>query len=113
MQKKPQRIFTAKDSGKEVTLKVGETFGIQLETNPSTGYGWYFVVSENPFLPISTTSLNDASKTPRPPGAPTTQLSIFKADKVGERSIAMIYIRLFELKAAPTKTFQLRVVVKK
>lgn len=36
------RIYTKADSGQSIELKIGQTAAIQLEENPTTGYGWEF-----------------------------------------------------------------------
>ena len=36
------RIYTRADSGQSIELEIGQTATIQLEENPTTGYGWEF-----------------------------------------------------------------------
>ena len=39
-------VYTGADSGKTVQEPLGETFGIRLQANPSTGYSWNLSLSE-------------------------------------------------------------------
>jgi predicted secreted protein len=36
----PSRLLTVKDNGQSISLHTGDVFGIDLESNPSTGYEW-------------------------------------------------------------------------
>ncbi len=100
-------------SGKEVTVAVGDSLIVTLESNPSTGFSWALADNsdervlqqvDHEFVPPETTG------TPVP-GQGGEEVWTFRALKEGTSTISMEYIRPWEEDAEPAETFGLTVVV--
>ncbi|MCL4562314.1 MAG: protease inhibitor I42 family protein [Chloroflexi bacterium] len=100
---------TGQDAGKTVSLAVGQTLVVTLEGNPTTGYNWYAVETENAVLeqvgePVF--SANTALL-----GSSGMISLVFRATAHGQQDLALAYERSFEKGVAPLKTFTMTVVV--
>lgn len=111
MQTKP-RVITRAALNKEIKLKLGETFTIQLDANPTTGYGWYLLSGKDPWKLVSRKYAMDSSK-PGMVGVGGKETFTFKAESVGSGFLRLLYLRSFEEKINPDKTFQVRITVLK
>jgi len=100
---------TADATGTAVTLHVGDTLEIQLDGNPTTGYGWQIARDESGVL----TAKGDPTYTADSDsiGSGGTYLFSFTADKVGEADVNLVYSRSWEADVAPISSFTLHVVV--
>ncbi len=104
----------ASADGSTQQLAVGEVMGIALESNPSTGYGW-FANSTNPDV---IASMGDpvyqeptASTTPIV-GAAGTEIFYFQAMATGTATLTLEYKKGWETEVAPEKTITIMVEVK-
>ena len=71
--------LTAADSGRAITLRIGQELTLNLESNPSTGYRWFLANTESSVL-ISVGK--SAFKQGRPmPGAGGVESWTFRAPK--------------------------------
>ncbi len=98
-------------SGKELTLAVGGTLTVTLESNVTTGHRW----DENVNIGATTVMRQTNHKYQSPatpiPGAGGREVWKFKALKAGKSTISMVYKRPFEPNSPPARTFTLTVVV--
>ncbi len=102
-------IFQENEMKTSLSVKFGETFRFELESNPSTGFEWFeqhdpaiLELVSRKFLPSSHTRLV---------GSSGTQIFIFKATAKGETTIELVYKRQWEKNVPPTKRVLCRVKV--
>lgn len=100
----------AKDNGRQIELEIGQTLAISLEGNPSTGYTWEMVESEDSILrqvgEIEFEAESDLV------GAPGTQTLRFQAVESGQTELKLVYHRPWETDVEPLETFTLQVTVR-
>jgi inhibitor of cysteine peptidase len=96
-------------------LKVGEVMVITLESNPSTGYGW-FATSSNPDILAQNGESQyqepQSSSTTSVVGAAGTETLSFQALKAGTATLTLDYKRGWETDVAPEKTITITMEVK-
>ncbi len=101
--------------GSTQKLKKGEVLSITLESNPSTGYGWFATIS-NPVVLVQMGEpqyQESASSSSTPViGAAGTQIFYFQAAETGTTTLTLEYKRSFETNVAPEKTVSMTVEVK-
>ena len=105
--------LTEKDSGRTLHLDKGDTFTIQLASNPTTGFQWkidasaydkeVMSVRDDTFVPPDT-------DTPVC-GAPGKHRFSFQAEKSGRTGLRLIYARPWEKDRKPVQEFNLVVIV--
>ncbi|MCX6011910.1 MAG: protease inhibitor I42 family protein [Chloroflexi bacterium] len=101
-------------SGKEVTLTVGDTLTVTLDSNKTTGYSW----NENATISDSTVIQQEDHKYNVPEtsapvvGAGGKEVWTFKSLKAGKSIISMEYRQPWMTNSAPAKTFSLTVNIK-
>jgi inhibitor of cysteine peptidase len=78
-------------TGTTVTLHVGDALEIQLDGNPTTGYGWEIISDES--------------------GVGGTYVFGFMAEEAGETDVNLVYERSWETDVAPIASFTFHVVV--
>jgi inhibitor of cysteine peptidase len=96
-------------------LSVEDIMAVTLESNPSTGYGW-FAASSNPDV-VAQTGENQyeapSSSTNEPVvGAPGKETIYLKATSAGTATITLEYKRGWETDVSPEKTLTITVEVK-
>lgn len=76
-------------SGSEITIAVGDTIGITIAENPTTGYMWNFTI------PDGLTLLDDTFTPPaRPiPGAGGQRSLVIRGDREGTYTVSGVYYR--------------------
>ena len=99
---------TERDNARAINLK-GEVLVLNLESNPSTGYGWQ-VQGLNPGILRQLDASEWLPSAPDKLGAPGTQVLRFAAVGKGRTTLELVYARAWET-AAPAKTFSLEVSV--
>jgi inhibitor of cysteine peptidase len=106
------RQLVALDNGKTFAFKVGETFEVVLEQNPSTGYTWQMdsvptgilkQVGEPTFVP----------KDPKLLGSPGKVTFRFQTVAEGQGVLKMILHRKVETNVPPDRRFQVTLSVQK
>ena len=100
---------TADASGTTVTLHVGDTLEIQLDGNPTTGYGWEIIPDESGVLTVTGDPTYTADS--ELIGSGGTYLFSLTADEAGEADVNLVYSRSWEADVAPASSFTLHVVV--
>lgn len=104
--------LTDKDTGRILHLDRGDTFTIQLVSNPTTGYLWKF---DNPLFDESVMILRgDRYIQPQEQlaGAPGKRSLTFLAEGSGRTGLKLIYVRPWEKNQRPAQEFNLMVIVK-
>lgn len=104
--------LTEKDSGKTLHLDRGDTFTIQLVSNPTTGYLWQF--GTPPYDESVMILRGDKYIRPQEQlaGAPGKRSLSFLAEGSGRTGLRLIYVRPWEKNRAPAQEFNLMVIVK-
>jgi len=91
----------------ELTVKAGDVFKIELESNATTGYEW-FVKYDDKILNFKKSEyISPASQ--KLLGSPGKQIFIFSAIKKGETTIEFAYKRHWEKDKLPAKTIMYKV----
>jgi len=88
------KILTEKDKNKEVILRRGEVFAVTLSSNPSTGYSWYLLTSQNNIWKLEKRSFKEGARDRD--GAPGTETLVFGAMRKGGSFPPLVYLRWFE-----------------
>jgi inhibitor of cysteine peptidase len=90
------KVYGAGDS---IRVSTGQTFVVELEANPTTGYSWASETNPNAELVKSTQVTNSTL-----PGAPGMQQLTFRATASGSSTLVLNYARPFEPDAPPAQT---------
>lgn len=99
------------DDNRQIQVKVGQTFGIDLEANLSTGYSWYLVNMDTGILE----QVGEPEFNQNPPpkegwtGAPGRLKFSFKVIGKGTSDIRLDYSRSWE-KEPPMKTYSVKII---
>lgn len=89
--------LTDESNGKDVFVKVGQTFTIALSENPTTGHRWIFAQTGGPICSL----LGDSFKRrKRLVGSPGVHEWRFRADAPGTTTIEMRLTREWDPKSA-------------
>lgn len=107
----PQNIFIAyeADSGRAVTMRVGDELQITLAENPTTGYVWSVVTNdESALIPAGEPSYEAESDRI---GAGGRRTFTFRAAAPGASALQLVNARPWETAVTPAKTFELSVEV--
>lgn len=86
-----------------IDVAVDDTFAIELEANPSTGYSWELAAPLDEAIVVSLGSDHEAGDSDAV-GAPGTQQLSFKAVGEGSTTISLQYVRPWETDVAPAET---------
>jgi C1A family cysteine protease len=100
---------TERDSGRAIALN-GEVLVLNLESNPSTGYGWQ-VRGLDPRILRQVDTTDWLPDMPGKLGGSGTQVLRFAATGKGRASLDLTYVRPWETTAAPARSFSLEVNV--
>jgi inhibitor of cysteine peptidase len=103
----------ADDNGSQVQLERGQILVITLESNPSTGYRWEVVESEESIVQQKGEAVFKSSDTrdSPPPGTGGTETFRFEARSAGDVALKLVYHRSWEEGVEPLETFTLQVEV--
>lgn len=104
--------LTEKDSGRTLHLDKGDTFTVQLVSNPTTGYLWKLGVP--PYDESVMIMRGDRYIQPDEQlcGAPGKRSLTFLAEGSGRTGLRLVYVRPWEKNQPPAKEFNLMVIVK-
>jgi len=102
--------ITAGDDGKTITMNMGQTLDVTLDGNVTTGYNWIMQSMDPAILkqvgdPVYTPESNQI-------GAPGKIVLTLQPVKTGQANLVLNYMRPFEKKYCPSRTFQVTIVVK-
>jgi len=78
---------------KEITILTGNTVYVKLEKNPSTGYSWYYTLSDSTRLQFVGEEVFRSSYEQPVAGEPVIRVWKFMAAKKGRASITFTYYR--------------------
>jgi predicted secreted protein len=87
------QVLTAANNNGTAPLRVGETFQIVLEANPSTGYTWQVAGVDTSILQLGDVEFRPTSDLL---GAPEEQIIPFTALRSGETAVDLRYKRPWE-----------------
>jgi len=102
--------LTREDSGREISLKVGEVVEIALSASGAAGYMWYFNHLDPKYLELT----GEESRVPsgeRLTGAPLTKIWRLRARKEGETEMDMSLYRVWEGKEKAIDSFKIKVKI--
>jgi predicted secreted protein len=115
MQNSPDGMtITERDNKSQIQIALGGILTVKLEAIPGTGYAWHVVRNDPGLLrpmgeAVFEPRLEDMGK--KIVGAPEDQVFRFKAQSKGSDILLLEYVRKWEKKAAPLKTFSVTVQV--
>lgn len=102
----------AGSDGSRGEMAVGQTLAVTLDANPTTGYGWERVLSEDGVLQqVGETEFQRAATDKDKVGVGGQEILRFKAEKAGQTTLDLVYHRPWEKDAEPVGTFTVQVVV--
>ena len=104
--------LTDANNGGQVTVKVGQTINLQLEANPSTGFGWE-VSQVDPTLLAQEGDKTYAPASQNTPvaGGGGWEYFRFTVQQKGETTLRLIYHRAWEKGIEPAKTFEVKIQI--
>jgi len=104
--------FTEKDSGRPVEIRLGDSFTVELKSNPSTGYGWK--MKDSPTEPRIIEMKAESFTAPQGVscGAPGKKFYRFSAVSRGKTTLHLLYLRPWEKPPRPAAEFKLPVTVR-
>ena len=105
-------VLTEADKGKEIKVKLGQTFTLKLPSNPTTGYSWFLLTGPSPWASVSRKYAQSPAR-PGMVGVGGTETFTFKATSVGAGYLRLFYARPFEEKLDPESAWQVRIDVAK
>lgn len=103
--------YTGDVSG-SVTLKVGDTFIIRLESNPTTGYSWALAKPESDIVEQVSKVYEPSNTSENIVGSGGTEVWTFKAKAKGQIILTFQYIRPWEKDIPPIKEETYSIIVK-
>lgn len=103
------QIITEAENGKNIRMKNGEIFILQLRENPSTGYSWELNVSEG--LDILSDGYTQDQAPEGQVGVPGTHSWTIEAVSLGSQQVNGIYKRPWENMTGTEENFTLNVEV--
>jgi inhibitor of cysteine peptidase len=106
----PPVQVTVADANRQIVLRAGQELVVNLESNRSTGYGWFLSEVVNPVL----TSLGKPvyNRNSTLPGASGLESWRFQATKAGNEKLKLEYRRPWERNLPAAKTVLFDVSVK-
>jgi len=102
-------VSNENEMSKNLSIKLGETFELEFQSNPSTGFEW-FEQHDTTVLQLVSSKYRQNSNN-RIVGNPGTQTFVFKAVGKGKTTIEFVYKRSWEKDIPPAKKVLYRVEV--
>jgi inhibitor of cysteine peptidase len=100
------------ESSGSLKLKVGDTFVIKLESNPTTGYSWSLAESDSKVVKQVSSVYEPEKTAPNIVGSGGTEVWTFKAFAKGETKLTFNYARPWEKGIPPIKEEIYTIIVK-
>ena len=97
--------LTESDSGRELSVAVGDAIEITLPENPGTGYRWIVKTGGEPCLSLQSERFERGATVP---GRSGVHRWTFRVTAAGSAALEMNYVRPWEKEAAPARSFTLR-----
>ncbi|OFW66423.1 MAG: hypothetical protein A2Z12_05185 [Actinobacteria bacterium RBG_16_68_21] len=101
-------VYSAGDDGRSIEVKVGESFTVVLEGNPTTGYSWQVEGVDEAILSVGEPDYKSDSDLV---GSGGTFTFTFTALSAGESQVRLGYSRPWE-SVAPLQSFTLNVTAR-
>jgi len=95
--------------GNKINTKVGETFSIKLDSNPTTGYSWQAEYDDS-FLELVDQGYVLPDESGDLVGAGGTEIFEFRALEEGQTTVTMIYKRSWEEEALEERVYKIVIV---
>jgi inhibitor of cysteine peptidase len=106
------KTLTVFDNNKQVNLAAGQTFVVELEARPTTGYRWDYQQEGNAALELVAGPRYQADATPSSlVGGSGREYFTFRAANAGQQTLKLEYHRPFEPDVAPVQTVVYNLVV--
>lgn len=106
------KTLTAFDNNKQVNLVVGQSFMVQLTSNPTTGYRWIYQQEGTAFVePVGEPRYQSGPAPVGMVGGAGTEYFTFKATSAGQQTLKLVYLRPFERDVAPVQTVTYNLVI--
>ncbi len=104
-------VYTEAHSGSTVTLAVGDSVRVMLESNPTTGFGWSVSsLDKNVMENADNSYVSGCLGEPEVAGCGGHELWTFTAAAQGSTALEMAYSRIWE-SVPPARTFTLNITV--
>ena len=104
--------YTMSDNNSDISVEIEGTFGISLESNPTTGYEWDAKEYDHSVLELVNTGYESAeNQTPPVVGAGGLQKWTFKGLKDGETTLKLVYLRSWEDEDSAVNEYLLHITV--
>lgn len=106
------RVLSEQDNGQTINLPRGARFVASLPGNPTTGYSWTLQgISGNAVVQDGKIAYNSAANPKKLVGSGGTFNAPFRAIEAGDSTISLQYIRPWEKRQAPARTFTAKIHV--
>ncbi len=103
-----QFVVTDSDSGKQISLAVGDGLTVRLAAQPGTGYGWQIEPDSTKLLALES---NTSAGLAAVPGGQDIQILTFRAGRPGTGRLRLGYRRPWQKSVPATKQFMLIVSI--
>ena len=104
--------YTMSNNNSDISVEIEGTFGISLESNPTTGYEWDAKEYDHSVLELVNTGYESAeNQTPPVVGAGGLQNWTFKGLKDGETTLKLVYLRSWEGEDSAVDEYLLHITV--
>jgi inhibitor of cysteine peptidase len=104
-----ENVYTSSDSGKTLTVSMGETFIVKLPENPSTGYSWNLTAGSG--LEVISDQYVPDSASRQIVGSGGYHTWTILASSPGTSAVSGIYKRPWEPASASDERFTLNIIV--
>ncbi|MDD5622469.1 MAG: protease inhibitor I42 family protein [Actinomycetota bacterium] len=106
------KALTEKNNGDSLNLKINDTIEIRLESNPTTGYGWFLSdKADSTIVSVTDPEFIEPKKDKELIGAGGYEIFTIKAISKGKTSIILNYERPWEEGVEPIETFEITISV--
>jgi inhibitor of cysteine peptidase len=106
------KTLTVFDNDKQINLAVGQSFMVQLASNPTTGYRWIYQQEGTAFLePVGEPRYQSGPAPIGTVGGGGTEYFAFKATNIGQQTLKLEYLRPFVRDVPPVQTVSYNLVV--
>jgi inhibitor of cysteine peptidase len=106
------KTLTIFDNNKQINLAVGESFVVELEMNPTTGYRWDYQQEGNAILePVGMPRYQAGAAPVGMVGGIGREYFSFRAANAGQQTLKLEYHRPFERDVAPLQTVVYNLVI--
>ena len=104
--------LTDANNGGQLTVKAGQTINLQLEANPSTGFGWKVSQVDTMLLAQEgDKTYVPASQNEPVAGGSGWEVFHFTVQQKGETTLKLNYHRSWEEGVEPAKTFEVKIQI--